>query len=139
MLTLPEPVQEMVERGILSPGHARALLALGEIHSPIGVANDAVAMGFSVRRWSSTLGNYLPTGLPAPRRSATISRAVPRPSTSNDPAGRRIEDDLRRYLQTDVKLKLSGATQGKLEIAFYSNDDLERVLDLILRDQRKDF
>jgi ParB family chromosome partitioning protein len=50
-----------------------------------------------------------------------------------------LEDDLRRRLQTDVRIQLSGPEKGKIELAFYSNDDLERLLDLILAGQRNDF
>jgi hypothetical protein len=56
-----------------------------------------------------------------------------------DPSVRRIEDDLRRYLQTDVKLHLSGTAQGRIEVTFYSNEDLERILDLVLRERRQDY
>jgi len=61
------------------------------------------------------------------------------PTRSADPAVRRIEDDLRRYLQTDVHLQLDADKKGSLRIQFYSQDDLERVLDLVLRDKRGDF
>jgi ParB family transcriptional regulator, chromosome partitioning protein len=50
-----------------------------------------------------------------------------------------LEDDLRRYLQTDVRVQLSGENRGKIELAFYSNDDLDRLLELILRERRQDF
>ncbi|MEO7083873.1 MAG: ParB/RepB/Spo0J family partition protein [Gemmatimonadaceae bacterium] len=139
VLTLPEPIQEMVERGILSPGHARALLALGDTHSPTGVANDAVAMGFSVRQLEQHVRELLAGGPIARPKKGRGEQPQPEASTASDPAVRRIEDDLRRYLQTDVKLKLSGSEQGKIEISFFSNEDLERVLDMILREHRKDF
>lgn len=135
VLTLPEPIQEMVERGILSPGHARALLVLGEPHSAAEVAKEAVAMGFSVRQLEQHV-RELVRGSANPNKPPPTQTA---PSTAQDPAVRRIEDDLRRYLQTDVKLRLSGTSQGKIEVAFYSNDDLERVLDLVLREKRQDF
>ena len=56
-----------------------------------------------------------------------------------DPAVRRIEDDLRQYLQTDVRVHACGDAKGKIELAFYSNDDLDRLLDLVLREERQDF
>ena len=44
---------------------------------------------------------------------------------------RRIEDELRRFLQTDVHLVLSGKDRGELRIQFYSSEDLGRLLELI--------
>jgi ParB family transcriptional regulator, chromosome partitioning protein len=139
VLTLPAPIQDMVERRILSPGHARALLALGESQSPVGVANDAVAMGFSVRQLEQHVRELLAGGPTGSSKNRTQQGPQRELSTSQDPAVRRIEDDLRRYLQTDVRLKLAAITEGKIEIAFYSTDDLERILDLVLRENRKDF
>ena len=65
--------------------------------------------------------------------------ATERTSSAVDPATRRIEDDLRRHLQTDVRIQLSGPSKGRVEIAFYDNDDLERILDLVLAAKRSDF
>ena len=52
--------------------------------------------------------------------------------TGRDPEARRIEDQLRRYLQTDVHLSVGAKQRGEIRIMFYSNDDLERVLELVL-------
>ncbi len=137
VLTLPETVQEMVERGVLSPGHARALLALGDSHPVETVAAEAVARGWSVRQLEQHVRELTGTGPPEKRAAPAASPSTPAAST--DPAVRRIEDELRRHLQTDVKLRLSGKTEGKIEMAFYSNDDLERLLELILGANRRDF
>ena len=51
-----------------------------------------------------------------------------------DPEARRIEDQLRRHLQTDVTLNVGDKARGEIRISFYSNDDLSRVLELLLGD-----
>ncbi len=140
ILTLPESVQRLVEDGVFSPGHARALLALTGDTSPIAVANDAIARGLSVRELEQLVREL--SG--AVERSSESSSRSPSsrptlPSGASDPAVRRIEDDLRRYLQTDVRVQLSAAEKGKIEISFYSTEDLDRVLELVLREGRKDF
>jgi ParB family chromosome partitioning protein len=141
VLSLPESVQQMVEQGKLTTGHARALLALGSQHNANEVANQAVTRGFSVRELEQYVRELL-GATPAIRPTSSAGPGkpsiTPQPG-STDPAVRRLEDDLRRYLQTDVKIQLSGEAKGKIEVSFYSNEDLERVLDLVLRDQRKDF
>lgn len=138
ILSLPTEIQQMVEDGSLSAGHARALLALGPQHSAVGLAKEAIATGLSVRALELRV-----RGLSAPPSEpvATPARtaADKDDATKVSAAGRRIEDDLRRYLQTDVRFHVGPGLKGRIELAFYSNDDLERVLDLILRDNRRDY
>jgi ParB family chromosome partitioning protein len=52
---------------------------------------------------------------------------------------RRIEEQLRRHLQTDVQVQHLGNERGVVRISYYSADDLERVLDLVLGKRRSDF
>lgn len=141
VLSLPEQVQQMVQQGVLSLGHARALLALGTAYAASDVANEAVARGLSVRELEQRVRDLskapAPSGGSSPKAARAIAGAGQ--STSGDPAVRRIEDDLRRYLQTDVKVHVFGDARGKVEVSFYSNDDLERLLELILRDSSRDF
>ena len=144
VLSLPDQVQQMVETGTITLGHARALLALGPGNSAIALAREASEIGLSVRdlerrvRELSAPVESAPTSA-APsghQKSRTFWGGTKPKSTSTV---RRIEDDLRRYLQTDIKLIVGPDQKGKIELSFYSNDDLERVLELILREARKDF
>ncbi|HEV8445776.1 MAG TPA: ParB/RepB/Spo0J family partition protein [Gemmatimonadaceae bacterium] len=132
ILALPDAVQKMVEDGGLSTGHARALLGLADSALMSEVGEFAAEKGLSVRELEQLVRERTATGeKPAPkskRESAPESMPV-------HAAARGIEDDLRRYLQTDVKVKLSGAAKGTIEVMFYSNDDLDRLLGLILRDE----
>lgn len=134
VLSLPESVQQMVEQGIISSGHARALLALESRDTALEVARFAAERGFSVRE----LEQYV-RELGSAQTPTTKSRREPDEPAPADPAVRRIQDDLRRYLQTDVKIQLSGEAKGRIELNFYSHDDLDRLLDLILREYRRDF
>ena len=140
ILTLPEQVREMVERSELSSGHARALLALDSRDSILELAREAAANSLSVRALeqrvrelnapATELASAAPTSEPEQKRAA---------KPQADPAVRRIEDQIRAYLQTDVRLRLAAEDRGVIELTFYSNDDLDRLLDLILRDSRSDF
>ena len=140
VLSLPEQVQQMVEGGAISTGHARALLALNDpIHS-LRLANETIAESLSVRELERRVRELIrPEGSPTPPSKDSPVSSGRSGSIAADPSVRRIEDDLRRYLQTDVKLHLSGAAQGRIEVTFYSNEDLERILDLVLRERRQDY
>lgn len=139
VLSLPAQVQQMVQQGMLSLGHARALLALGTASAAADLANEAIARGLSVRELEQRVRDLSkgPAQTESSPRTRTLATGSQPPSV--DPAIRRIEDDLRRYLQTDVKVHLFPDVRGKLEVSFYSTDDLERVLELILRESRNDF
>ena len=140
VLSLPEQVQQMVEGGVISTGHARALLALNEAQTTIRLANETVAEALSVRELERRVRELTrPEISSVPTAKTTPTSSGKQSGPPADPSLRRIEDDLRRYLQTDVKLHLSGATQGRIEVTFYSNDDLERILDLVLRERRQDY
>lgn len=66
-------------------------------------------------------------GKPAARRPRTRRGQKPR-----DAEVRRVEDALRRRLQTDVRVSTRSKSSGRLTINFYSDDDLARILELIL-------
>jgi ParB family transcriptional regulator, chromosome partitioning protein len=124
LLSLPAPVRGMVRDGQLSVGHARALLALGSSHDVLAMARETIAKGLTVRELEALSHD---THKPVKRH-----KRATRASHRLDSHGKEIEDRLRKYLQTDVRLSLSARDRGQLSILFYSNDDLERVLELIL-------
>ena len=126
VLGLPAAARRLLQEGQLSLGHARALLALPDEHAMIALARDVVAQGLSVREVERRVKGG--AGVPVAKDAAGQSRRGDGLSAE----ARRIEDQLRRYLQTDVRLALSGSARGEIRIQFYNNDDLERVLELVL-------
>jgi ParB family transcriptional regulator, chromosome partitioning protein len=138
VLSLPVPVRQMLSDGLITLGHARALLALMDDRRMQELANEVVAKQLSVRE----VERRAREGNEPPREGTeTRSRApsLPAPSNQASPELRRIEDQLRRHLQTDVHLALTGKEKGVLRISFYSSEDLERLLDLVLGTKRGDF
>jgi ParB family chromosome partitioning protein len=140
VLSLPAPVRQMLSDGLLTLGHARALLALLDHHQVLDFANEVVAKQFSVREVERRVREANePAKGPAIKPTRNRVPSLPEPSNQASPELRHIEDQLRRHLQTDVHLALTGKEKGVLRIGFYSSDDLERVLDLILGATRSDF
>jgi ParB family chromosome partitioning protein len=121
LLKLPASVQEMLHDGRLSVGHARALLALEDGKKIERLARTAVEQQLSVREVEE-----LVRGGRAAARRPRASRG-----TRVDPEARRVEEALRRRLQTDVRVATRGKS-GKVTINFYSPDDLQRILEVIL-------
>jgi ParB family chromosome partitioning protein len=130
LLALPSQVRRMVREGDLTIGHARALLSLGDDHRMIELAKVIVAEGLNVREVERRV------------REAGTKRAVARGATQRVEVKRpaeltRIEEELRRRLQTDAKVYLTSKNAGELRIPFFSADDLERLLDLVLGASRE--
>ena len=125
LLQLPASVRKMVHQRQLTLGHARALLTLEDEQRIIALAREIVEQGLSVRQVEERARH----GAVPRRRKAARPAATQRPV---DAAIRHAQDELRRHLQTDVRLAAGEAGKGKIEIAYYSADDLDRLLDLIL-------
>lgn len=130
ILQLPAQVLEIVERGHLSAGHARALVSLEDDRRALALANEAVAHQLSVREMERRVRDIQQP--PVPKRPAPAKAAQ-----TGAPVLKRLEDELRRRLQTDVHIRLSGPERGAIEVSFYSADDLERVLDIVLGPNRE--
>ncbi|MDB4916062.1 MAG: parB-like partition protein [Gemmatimonadetes bacterium] len=138
VLALPAAVRQMVEQGHITAGHARALLAVKDERRQIELANEIVAHQLSVRDVESRAREIGNGGASSSR--LTPGKAAPKPSPLNaDPSVRRIEEQLRKRLQTDVSVQQLGGERGAIRISFYSHDDLERVLDIVLGRTRNDF
>ena len=122
LLKLPEMVLQMLHEGQLSVGHARALLALEDPRIVTNLAREAVAQGLSVREVEDRV-----RGGRAPERRPRMKRGV-----GAAPEVRRVEDALRRRLGTDARVTLRAKGKGQIHLSFYSNDDLARLLEVIL-------
>ena len=127
-LRLPDEVQAHLRRRALSEGHARALLAHTDPKEMIRLAGECVAAEWSVRDLEARVRGEQLTA-PAPLRKIRRPRAEPRSPVAEI---RRVEDALRKRLQTDVRVTARRRGRGAVTIHYYSNEDLARVMELIL-------
>jgi len=124
LLQLPEPARIFLQQGQLTMGHAKVLLGLDDSQSIVDLAHAIVAEGLTVREIERRL-----RGLVEPRTGKKPGR--PRTTDRQSPESRRIEDRLRRFLQTDVAIKIGSNDSGTVTMHFYSADDLERILEVM--------
>jgi ParB family chromosome partitioning protein len=129
LLKLPDEVKTLVQEGKLSEGHARALLAVEKESDVVRLAKEAVDQGWSVRETESRARGEAPAAAVVAPANGARTRA-PQKMASGDV--RRVEDALRKRLGTDVRVTARRRGRGFLSISYYSNDDLARVLELIL-------
>ena len=126
LLKLPADVQELLAGKHLAEGHARALLAIDDQREISRLAQEAVEKGWSVREVEAVVRGETPE-----KARGKMMKKPPVPKSSSADA-RRVEDALRKRLGTDVRLTAKRRGRGLLAISYYSNDDLARLLELIL-------
>ena len=126
LLKLPAAVQARLEDGSLSAGHGRALLGLEDAKALVKMAEAAVAHGWSVRELEDRVARG------GKRKGPLTSHRSPLTPTAQSAEARRVEDALRKHLGTDVRLTAKRKGRGTLGISYYSNEDLARLLELIL-------
>jgi ParB family chromosome partitioning protein len=122
LLKLPAAVLALLHEARLSVGHARALLGLDDARIATALAKEAVDLGLSVREVEDRV-----RGGRAPIRRPRLKKGI-----GKAPEVRRIEEALRRRFGTDVRVTLRAKGKGQIHVNFYSNDDLARLLELML-------
>jgi ParB family transcriptional regulator, chromosome partitioning protein len=129
LLRLPAEVQALIHEGKLSEGHGRALVSLDDSAAMVQLATESVERGLSVRDLEARVRGDV--GKTAPPSGAARIKRVREPHAATADA-RRIEDALRRRLGTDIRVTAKRKGRGLVSISYYSNDDLARLLELIL-------
>ena len=128
LLALPSGVQSMVSRGTLSAGHARALLGLPSAAEIEASARYVADMALSVRKTEALVARKL-------RRKVTTRKARAESQSGVDAVSSNYAEwtnELRRKLATHVRiLPQNGSERGHIEIEYYNETDLERLLELL--------
>jgi len=126
LLELSLDIQEDVESGRISMGHAKALLQIEDPERRRQVRTRAVSESLSVREVEQ-LARELSGGTAAPARPARAAR----PEAASDPHLRGLSELLARHFQSRVRI-LGTASSGRLEIEYGNAEDLDRITRLIL-------
>lgn len=122
LLKLPPLVQRRVAAGVLSAGHARALLSLPDAAAMEKLAQKIVAEGMSVRATEEAVTLYQDPAKPAKNN-------IPRPGARHERLDY-LASSLSDRLDTNVKISL-GVRKGKVSIEFASVEDLNRIMDVL--------
>ncbi|MGE4542680.1 MAG: ParB/RepB/Spo0J family partition protein [Pedobacter sp.] len=118
LLRLPEAVREDLSVGTLAMGHARALLSLESVPMQLlRVRDQVLSKGLSVRETEALV-----------KRAKKAALAPPAPPKKPDANLQALEDNLKQSLGTKVKI-VAKKKGGKIEISYFSPDDLERLLE----------
>ena len=126
LLQLDARVRNFVTENKLTGGHARSLLPVSDVDAQFELAEHIIEEGLSVRAVEALVKAYLAKeDAPEPAEKA---------EKADETAYRAIEEDLKSLFATKVNLKPIGKRKkGKIEIEYYSEEDLERLLVLLKR------
>ena len=120
LLKLDEKVQQMLIDEMISTGHARALLAITEPQEQVNLANQVFDEKLSVRETEKLIKKLLE---PAKRVEKKEEPAL-------DAAYEQMEEKMKGIIGTKVTIHRKKKDKGKIEIEYYSQDELERIIDI---------
>lgn len=130
LLKLPEEIQKLIEEGKLTAGHGRALLLTDDKAIQIRTARSIIEKQMSVREAERTVKRAAAEG--------NVTVANKQITQTTDPNVRHAETKLMRSLGTNVKIRPSGkGNSGKIEIEYYSAEDLDRLYSLLMGERDK--
>jgi ParB family chromosome partitioning protein len=123
LLQLPDEIKQHVSRGTLSMGHARAIAGVKNDKQKKELAEQAIHRQWSVRELEEAIKKQEEM---AGKETAIANKT----SMKKDPYINQLEENLRNQFRTTVKIKHQN-NKGKIELMYYSKDDLERLLELL--------
>lgn len=123
LLKLSNPIQQSLRKGEISMGHARALINLPDEKTQMQVWKRIISEGLSVRKVEQIVREI---GTQGTKKAKKVIRLHP----ATESTLQTIESKMRQILGTQVKIHFKSDGKGEIVIEYYSNDDLERILDL---------
>ncbi len=123
VLNLPDEIKDEVDKGTISVGHARALLALNLTEQQLEMARHVMKHGLSVRETETLVAQSNIQEIP-PQSSSSKRQTI---STNADIYLTAVQEDLIQALGTKVKI-LPRKNGGRVEIEYYSNEELEGLV-----------
>ncbi len=118
LLNLPRDVQTSLSSGQITAGHARAILSFADRERQVSLWKRIINEGLSVRKAEAIA------------KSMTSSTAPPAKTTKRPAYLTTVEEKLRNILGTHVRLHHKKGKGGKIEIEYYSDEDLDRLLEM---------
>jgi ParB family chromosome partitioning protein len=127
LLKLPQEIQQSLRKGIITAGHARALVSLPDEQTQLRLFDQVVKKDLNVRQVEKLVKDV----------SKKSEKKVFHLPKSTEHAISTIEDRLRQVLGTKVKVNIREDGMGDIMIEFYSNDDLNRIYEILTTMQVK--
>lgn len=121
LLKLPPDVQMGLKENKISMGHARAIIGIPDPVAQLAVFKETVEKEYSVRKVEQVARSF---NKPSKKQKPKNPELLP-------PAYQKIQDELSSLLGSKVRIRRSKGESGEIVISFYSEDDLDRILDML--------
>jgi ParB family transcriptional regulator, chromosome partitioning protein len=134
VLLLPAEVQGWVRAGQLSLGHAKILKGLTDPEKQVALGKEAIAKTYSVHALDLVVKQHKAEAeVQAAAAAGVKTEPARKPAAEKTAHVQSIEDELRQKLATRVEVKLKAKDRGQIVLGFETNDDFERILDVLRR------
>ncbi len=118
LLNLDNRVQQYIIEGVISEGHGRAILAIEDKNLQYEISQKVIDEELNVRQTEKYIKNY------SMEKKKRVGKNL-------NPYYKDLESKLENYFDTKVSLNSKNKNKGKIEIEYYSEEDLQRILDLL--------
>lgn len=126
LLALPEPLLEQLRSGALSAGHARALLSVEDAEGRQALADKIIAEGLSVRQAEELAKKTKKEEKTHPAADPAVTQAI-----------RELENRASARVGNKVTIRHKSNNKGKVEISYYSVDELEKIIEILEGDSQR--
>lgn len=126
LLKLPPDIQVGIRGGSISMGHARALAGMDNIILQLSIFKDIVTKDLSVRQVEEIVKK-----IGAKKTTETDKNSADKKGIQLSPQLRKYQDNISSFFSTKVLIKETGKGKGEIILQYYTNDDLERIIELI--------
>ncbi len=123
ILKLPPDIQSAIRDNLIGIGHAKELIKVTDVTDQLHLLKRIIDEGLSVRKVEEMVRNML---------NGNVTKKTPAVGKSSlNPAYKRVQDNLSSFFGTKVQLQTSGKDKGEIKIPFHSEEDLNRILELL--------
>ena len=126
LLNLPKEVQDAVRLGQITLGHAKVLKGVPEPERQVALCKETILKNYSVHALELLVKQQRIEAAGAPAEEAPAREPVEKTAHVKG-----LEDELRQRLAVKVEIRVKAKDKGQIVIAFDSNDDFERILDVL--------
>jgi ParB family chromosome partitioning protein len=129
LLKLPEKVRELLDSGLITPGHGRLLASLEPPEAAQALGELVVERDLTVRELEMLIADRAAVEIPPEPGNGGPATAAPRRETPRDPDLVLFEEELQRRIGTQVKIRHLRSGRGRIIIEYYSPDELAGIIE----------
>lgn len=133
LLHLPADVQQAIRLGQITLGHAKVIKGVPDPQRQVALCKEVIMKNLSVHALELLVRQQRHEGNAASSTTGQTPTTTSRATAEKTPHVQAIEDELRQHLAVKVEIRVKGKDRGEIVLAFHSNDDFERLVEVLRR------